>query len=260
MRYVSLRTKVLGSLQIGEAVVLGPSIIGELCLIEDQVIVGHPARGKLLEALGRKESLVEALDQLSSGAKLGRKVVVRSGTVIYEEVELKDEVETGHNVLVREGCVLGARVKVGSGTVLDGYVEVGADTNIQSCAFLPPKTKVGEGVFIGPRAVITNDRYPYSGRLVETVIEDGAVVGANAVLVAGVRVGRRAVVAAGAVVTKDVEEGEVVAGCPARRLMSVEEYERKRAAYVRGLRCQGGAEQRTCRPPYPLLRGHRSQP
>ncbi|RLF11263.1 MAG: N-acetyltransferase [Thermoprotei archaeon] len=231
MRFVSPRARVHGSL-IGEAVVLGPSIIREGCVIEDSVVIGHPVRRKLLQAVSKAEELRELLDELSSGSRLGRSVIVRSGTVIYEEVELGDRVETGHNVLIREGCRLGNEVKVGSSTVLDGYVEVGQGTNIQSCAFLPPKTLVGERVFIGPRAVVTNDRYPYSGRLVETVIGDEAVIGANAVLIAGVRVGRRAVVAAGAVVTRDVRDEVVVAGCPARELMSYQEYVRKRARYA----------------------------
>lgn len=228
----------LASSVIGEAVVLGPSVVGEGCLIEDFVVLGHPARAKVLKLLSspptlKSASLALALDELSEGARLGRGVIVRSGTVIYEEAELEDGVETGHFVLIREGCKLSGWVRVGSGTILDGYVRVGAGTNIQSRVFLPPGTVVGERVFIGPSVVVTNDRYPPSGRLVETVIEDEAVVGAGAILVAGVRVGRRAVVAAGAVVVRDVEEGEVVAGCPARRIMDVEEYERKREAYVK---------------------------
>ncbi|MCX8204099.1 MAG: N-acetyltransferase [Candidatus Nezhaarchaeota archaeon] len=238
MRYISPRAKILGPAIIGEAVVLGPSIVGEGCFVEDFAMLGHPVRGTVLDLLSspaasRSTALTQALDELSGGVKLGRRVIVRSGTVIYEGAELKDNVETGHFVLIREGCRLASGVRIGSGTVLDGYVKVGADTNIQSRAFLPPKTVVGERVFIGPGVIVTNDKYPCSGKLVETIIEDEAVVGAGAVLVAGVKVKRRAVVAAGAVVTRDVEEGEVVAGCPAKRLMSIEEYERRREAYVR---------------------------
>ncbi|RLF17380.1 MAG: N-acetyltransferase [Thermoprotei archaeon] len=233
MKYISPKAKIPSTTFIGEAVVLGPTFIGEECLIEDWVIIGHPKRKGLLQASTKAfNSLNKALDEESRGAKVGRGVIVRSGSVIYENVELGDYVETGHYVLIRENTQIGREVKVGSGTIIDGEVKVGDRTNIQSCAYLPPKTLVGKEVFIGPRAVITNDRYPFSGKLVETVVEDGVVIGANAVLVAGIRVGKRAVVAAGAVVTKSVEEGVVVAGCPAKRIMTVEEYEEKRSYYL----------------------------
>lgn len=233
MRYLSSKARVSPTAFVGEAKVLGPTSLGDGCLIEDWVIIGHPARKGLIESSQRfMEPLDEALDRESRGARLGRGVVVRSWSVVYEDVELEDAVETGHYVLIRENTHVGKGVKVGSGTVVDSGVKIEDESNIQSCVYIPPRTLIGRKVFIGPRAVITNDRYPFSGKLVETVVEDEAVIGANSVLVAGVCIGRRAVVAAGAVVTKDVESGVVVAGCPARRLMSTEEYERRRRMYL----------------------------
>lgn len=238
MKYISPKAKVADLALIGEAIVLGPSVIGEQSLVESGVVIGHPVKKKLVELMSTNPSpflgFDHLLDEVSEGASIGKRVIIRSGTVIYEGAELSDEVETGHCVLIREKTKLNTRVRVGSGTIIDGQVEVGEDTNIQSRVFLPPMTVVGRGVFIGPGVVVTNDKYPYSGRLVATVIEDGAVVGANATIIAGVKIRRRAVVAAGAVVTRDVDEGEVVAGCPARRMMTIEEYERKQRKYIKG--------------------------
>ncbi|MCX8184739.1 MAG: acyltransferase [Sulfolobales archaeon] len=210
-------------------VVFGPTSIGSDSALFSYVFVGFPTRKKLIEIL--REPDLEKVDGLSSGAKLGSGVIVRSHCVVYEDVELLDGVELGHNVLVREKTVIGKGVKIGTSTIIDGYTVIGDDSNIQSGVYIPIATVIGRRVFIGPRAVITNDKYPPSRKIVETVIEDDAVIGANSTIVAGVRVGRSAVVAAGAVVTRDVESEVVVAGVPARPVMKREEYEEKKRRY-----------------------------
>ena len=218
-----------------DAIILGPTRVGDECFVDSKVVIGYPTRKKILSLTGRElGNLASLLDAVSEGCSLGSKVVVRSGCVIYESTEIGDEVEFGHNVVVREFCRIGDRTKVGTGTVIDGYVEIGCNCSIQSCVYIPPRVRIGNNVFIAPRAVFTNDRYPPSSRLIETVVEDNVVIGANATIVAGVRIGRNAVVAAGAVVTKDVPPNTVVAGVPAKPIMSREEYEEKKKAYERG--------------------------
>jgi UDP-2-acetamido-3-amino-2,3-dideoxy-glucuronate N-acetyltransferase len=104
--------------------------------------------------------------------------------------------------------------------VADGAV-IGAGTRIQSHTSVWSGVDLGEDVFVGPGAQFTNVRHPRAAfrrgpSWDRTVVENGATIGAQAVLVAPVRVGRFAVVAAGAVVTRDVPEHAVVAGNPAR--------------------------------------------
>jgi acetyltransferase-like isoleucine patch superfamily enzyme len=83
--------------------------------------------------------------------------------------------------------------------------------------FIPTHTKIGNRVFIGPAAVLTNDRYPPTGKpeLAGPVLEDGAVIGAHATILPGIMVGKDAAVAAGAVVTRDVPPGMMAIGVPA---------------------------------------------
>ncbi|MEM4831906.1 MAG: DapH/DapD/GlmU-related protein [Sulfolobales archaeon] len=230
--FVSKRAVIsFGTHLVPPLIILGPSRIGSGSILFSYVFLGFPTRRKLAELSKTNRVTLEELDTLSSGSRLGAGVTVRSHCVIYENVELGDEVELGHNVLIRESTVVGAKTKIGTGTIVDGYSIIGDNSNIQSGVYIPVGTRIGNRVFIGPRAVITNDRYPPSKRIVETIIEDDAVIGANSTIVAGARIGRRAVVAAGAVVIKDVDPDTVVAGVPARPIMKREEYEAKKKLY-----------------------------
>jgi UDP-2-acetamido-3-amino-2,3-dideoxy-glucuronate N-acetyltransferase len=142
--------------------------------------------------------------------------VLGEGTVVW------------HLAQVREGARLGARCTVGRGAYVGAGVEVGDDVKIQNYALVYEPATLGPGVFIGPAVVLTNDRYPRSvdpaGQQKAAggwdadgvVVEEGAAIGARAVVVAGVTVGAWSMVAAGAVVTKDVPPFALVAGVPAR--------------------------------------------
>jgi UDP-2-acetamido-3-amino-2,3-dideoxy-glucuronate N-acetyltransferase len=116
------------------------------------------------------------------------------------------------NFAVGDRCTIHAPVWIGNNVL------IGDDCRIQAFSFIPDGVTIGNHVFIGPRVTFTNDRYPPSPRQdwLETVVEDFASIGAGAVIVAGVKIGRRALVGAGAVVTRDVPDNAVVYGNPAR--------------------------------------------
>lgn len=115
---------------------------------------------------------------------------------------------------------------IGDGTRIHSHVwigpkvVIGSGCKIQPFAFIPDGVTVKDGVFIGPHACFTNDKHPPSnGRgWAKTVVEDGAVIGAGAVILPGLTIGKGAVIGAGAVVTKDVPAGETWCGNPARPL------------------------------------------
>ena len=157
-------------------------------------------------------------------------------TTIAPSADVSDQAILGegtkiwHLAQVREQANLGANCIVGRGAYVGTGVQIGENTKIQNYALVYEPAKLGKGVFIGPAVVLTNDTYPRSvspdGSLksahdwtpVGVTIEDGASIGARAVCVAPLTVGRWATVAAGAVVTKDVPAFALMAGVPARRL------------------------------------------
>src|SRR5579872_1709068 len=123
--------------------------------------------------------------------------------------------------VVVPGATLGSDVIVGAFCFVGAGAVVGAGTRIQSHTSVWDGVVLGEDVFVGPGAQFTNVRrpraaFPRAPRWDHTFVDDGATLGAHATLVAPLRVGRHAMVGAGAVVTRDVPAHAVVVGNPAR--------------------------------------------
>ncbi len=135
-----------------------------------------------------------------------------------------------HHAQVREGAVIGDDCVIGKGVYVDRDVVIGNAVKVQNYASVYRGVRLDDGVFVGPHVTFTNDRYPRSidpdgaplgddeWELTPTRVETGASIGAGAVIVCGVTIGRWAMVGAGSVVTKDVPPHALVAGSPARRV------------------------------------------
>jgi len=123
-------------------------------------------------------------------------------------------------------------VKIGSLVHIDYDVKIGENSLIEGTVYIPPLSRIGKNVFIGPGAALTNDPYPPSGKMIGVRIEDGVIIGSRAVIKAGVTVGKNSVVAMGAVVTRDVPPNKVVVGVPAREKYSREEYNIKQKKWI----------------------------
>jgi len=150
--------------------------------------------------------------------EIGGGSVVRSGTIVYNDVVAGENLQTGHHALIREETVLGDDVLVGTQAVIDGATTVGDDVSMQTGVYVPRETEIGDSVFLGPNATLLNDPYPVrtDAELEGPTLGENVSVGANATVLPSVTVGEGSFVAAGAVVDDDVPPETLAVGVPAR--------------------------------------------
>lgn len=124
------------------------------------------------------------------------------------------------NVQVREGASIGKHCNISKDVYIDFNVFIGDNCKIQNGVSIFHGVTIEDDVFVGPNATFTNDKVPRAfnmeWRVTPTLIKKGSSIGANATIVCGITIGEYAMVAAGAVVTKDVAPYTLVLGNPAK--------------------------------------------
>jgi UDP-2-acetamido-3-amino-2,3-dideoxy-glucuronate N-acetyltransferase len=212
---------------LGDGVLFGPNVlveegtrIGEASVIESGVVLGKVPR------LARTSTA--STDGLSP-LRMGVRVTVCAGAVIYAGSVICDEAIIGDQAQVRERSVVGPQSVVGRGSAIDNDVTLGARVKVQTNVYVTAYSVVEDDVFIGPGVSTTNDdtmsRHPKGEPLEGATLRRACRIGGRAVLVPGVEVGEEAFVAAGAVVTKDVAPRAFMVGVPARQVREVRDDE-----------------------------------
>ena len=154
---------------------------------------------------------------------------VHESSYVDADAKIGEGTKIWHFFHIQKGARIGKNCSFGQNVNISNNVIVGNDCKVQNNVSIYEGVVLEDGVFCGPSCVFTNDltpraRYP-KGRegYKKTVIREGASIGANATIVCGNIIGRYAMVAAGAVVTKDVPDYAVVAGVPAKMAGRVDE-------------------------------------
>jgi len=133
-------------------------------------------------------------------------IKVGDNSIIYDQVNLYK-------------CKIGKNTKIDAFVYIEEDVVIGDNCKIRPFVFIPTGVEIGDRVFIGPGVIFTNDKYPKSQgewKLLKTKVEDDVSIGAGAVILPGIVIGKGSLIGAGAVVTKDVPANSVVMGIPSR--------------------------------------------
>jgi acetyltransferase-like isoleucine patch superfamily enzyme len=144
---------------------------------------------------------------------------------------LIDNVSFGEHVVVYSftnlyGCQIGDNSRIGPFVEIQRGARVGAKCKIQSHTFICSGVEIEDEVFVGHGVLFINHKFPpatVEGRLqteLTTTVERGATLGSGAIILGGLRIGQRALVGAGAVVTQSVHSGHVVVGDPAQPIVT----------------------------------------
>lgn len=156
------------------------------------------------------------------------KIYIHPTADVSADASIGDGTKIWHQAQVREGAVIGLRCILGKGAYVDKDVRIGDFCKLQNGVFVFHGFNLEAGVFLGPGAMLLNDKHPRAVNpdgspksdedwvVSEGVVAYGAAIGGGAVVLPGVRVGRMALVGSGAVVTRDVPERGIVAGNPAK--------------------------------------------
>lgn len=221
---VQMRGRVLLSEELWiepNVIVYGPAELGGESYIGSNSVIGFPDRNELQDIISGKN--MEGKLKKGAIVRLGNKVLIRSNCVIYSGVDVGNGVCFGHNVMIRENVKIGDGSLVGTNSVIDGNCKIGHNVSIQTGVYVSTYTTIKDRVFLGPRCVLINDRYlaQKETQLIGPTIQQGASIGANAVILPGVTVGEGAIVGAGAVVVDNVPPTTIVVGVPAKKLRDV---------------------------------------
>ena len=237
MKYVSEKSKIASGVTIGHFVVIDDEVvIGTNCIIgsnvvihvgtiiadnvriDDNTVIGKQPMRSVNSIFTDEEKLLPA--KISEGCLIGAGVIIYCGCTIGEKTLIAD------TAVIRENVTVGSKTIIGRGTTIENFCTVGSNCKIQTNVYLTAYSQVEDYVFIAPCVTTSNDNYAARskqrfGKFKGVTIKKGGRIGAGAVILPGKIIYEDALVAAGSVVTKNVEAGKIVVGNPAKVLRDV---------------------------------------
>jgi acetyltransferase-like isoleucine patch superfamily enzyme len=182
--------------------------LGEGAIVDDTVILGYlPARGGHLLL------------------NIGPAAHIRSGTVIYGGCRIGCNLETGHNVVIREENEIGDNFRIWNNSVIDYSCRIGNNVKVHTKVYIAQFTIIEDNVFLAPGVTTANVLHPNCPDAADCMhgptIKRGAKIGINCVIMPHIEIGENALIGAGSVVTKDISPGVVAYGNPAQVICEI---------------------------------------
>lgn len=153
--------------------------------------------------------------------RIGAGTIVRSQSIIYEDVFIGDGFQCGHRVAIREGTRMGCHCSLGTVSDIQGRCTIGNYVRLHSNVHIGQMSVIEDYVWIYPYVVLTNDPYPPMNLMRGVTVRQFAQIATGAIVLPGVEIGRDALVGAGALVRQNVPDERVVVGVPAKNICSV---------------------------------------
>jgi acetyltransferase-like isoleucine patch superfamily enzyme len=184
--------------------------LGEGAIIDDTVILGYlPARGMHLVL------------------NIGPAAHIRSGTVVYGGSRIGCNLETGHNVVIREENEIGDNLRIWNNSVIDYGCRIGNNVKIHNKVYLCQFTVIEDNVFLASGTSTANDIHPGCPDIAECmhgpVIKKGAQIGINCTILPRLIIGERSIIGPGSVVTQNIPPGVLASGNPAQVICEIGE-------------------------------------
>jgi len=202
---------------IGNNVIIGHgSIIYPNVVIGDNTFIGpYSTLGEPIGSFYNENSAnVEKHDFKKT--IIGPNSVIRSHSIIYEEVEIGEGFQSGHRITIREKTSIGIKCSIGTQTDIQDNVKLRNYIRVHSNVFMGQYTVIEDYAWIYPYVALTNDLHPPVYNSKGVTIKEYAVIATSAVILPGIVIGKNALVGAHSVVTKDVADEMLVVGNPAK--------------------------------------------
>lgn len=158
---------------------------------------------------------------------IGEKCLIRSGSILYAGSEIGHGFQTGHRVTIREKSKIGNHVSIGTLSDIQGNCGIGNYVRLHSNVHIGQLSVIDDFVWIFPYVVLTNDPTPPSEDFVGVHVKPFAIIATGAIIMPGLVIGQDSLVAAGAIITKNVLDYSVVAGNPGRSISDVRKVRNK---------------------------------
>lgn len=223
--FISPSAQVSSTAIIGNGCAIGDNVhISDYCIIHDNVEIANGSFVGPFSVIGEPSQLFYAGPEnfIYPSTQIGENSIIRSHSVIYADVFIGSNLQTGHRVTIRERTRIGNHVRIGTSSDIQGFCSIGNYVNMHSSVIIGQKSIIEDFVWIFPNVVLTNDPNPPSTHLKGVIVRKFAVISTACTILPGVEIAEEAVIGAHSLVKRNVGKGMLASGNPAREVCPAE--------------------------------------